>query len=170
MSTELNPYSAPKTPSDAITNLSSPSNDDKAYRIGSSFFCKPDFQAPPVCFRSGEKVKPNIRKRILGVDGKFIELYFSPSYLKSVKSKERKTVFSILGRVLLIVFVCGCFLPTAWSIMISLLLFLVTVTLVTRRIGQDSKIKMYTRLDLDEFIEVTGAHPEFLKMFSERTN
>lgn len=152
---DLNPYAAPSTPSDEISNQ--PNLAEKgiyvtgteAFRMGESLFCTPDFNPPPICLRSGTTVKSELEKTTLFTGSSSISIYLT-------QQQRSKINWDTIPMFFLIV---GCMVIHLYFI----LLIIIPVVVYACKIPKNYGIKVQHQAD--GFIEVLNAHPDFLSYF-----
>ncbi len=159
---ESNPYQAPMTPSDQITQTpevhKKPST---AYRVGEVFYCEPDFESPNVFFKTGVPVPETVATSKLWNKSTCFSLYFDRGYKKQLSNKQ-------LSRVIFVFFIA--ILSIYLAMIFSSVLFIIPVIIIFLFTLKPAKVKSIQITALaDGFFAIKGGHSGFLKSFSDRS-
>ena len=166
MVASTNPYATPVTPSnDMATKARRESgqtvfHNSTAYRKGYTFYCEPDFESPLVCFKSAKSVDASCEKMLVMEGSTGLELYFSPQYLNELKWENLVKLLAVSALALFSAIL-------AWMID-SPLAILPGVILLPLTIKYRNTKGIKVNLRPDGFLEITGAHPRFLKLFPDK--
>ncbi|MGJ8656423.1 MAG: hypothetical protein ACSHX6_08225 [Akkermansiaceae bacterium] len=159
---ENNPYATPSTPSDQMENISELPElaNLEAYRIGYAFFCKPDFQSPPICYKTGNPVNPSLEKTALFIGPTSIALYITHGGTKEIDWIKLFRSFALIL----------CAIATiATAALISSALLSIPLIFIIPFLFKAPRNHGIELLLLDSgFIRVLDAHPNFLKRFPDR--
>lgn len=165
--TDLNPYAAPSTPSDEISNKPNLAEkgiyvtDTEAFRMGGSLFCTPDFNPPPICLRSGIAVKSELEKTALFVGSSSISIYLTQQQRSKINWDTVPT--GQILTILMLLLIVGCMIIHAYFI----LLIIIPVVIYGCKFPKNHGIKV--QWQADGFIEVLNAHPDFLSYFPTKS-
>lgn len=152
---DLNPYTAPSTPSDEMSNKPNPSEegifitDTGAYRVGSSLFCTADFISPPICLQSGLDVRFALEKTTLSAGSISISIYLT----QQLKNRFNWDIIYML-------FIALAFTALRAYFMLGII---IPALVYGFKIPKNHRIK--AREQADGFIEVLNVHPDFLSYF-----
>jgi hypothetical protein len=159
---ENNPYTSPSTPSNEIlshikfTEL----DDTSAYRIGDLFYCEAGFISPPVCFITGNLEKTNIERCPLSVATADITLYLT-------QQRRNKLNWECvpLGQILSVAILAVMFIASFYKLF-YLLILIPPAIYYGFKIPKNFGIK--TQYSQTGYIEINGAHKDFLRHFEDR--
>lgn len=157
---EENPYITPTTPSDKILNQIELSEIDDAiaYREGSTFFCKPGFLSPPICFQTGNTITSSLEKTTLLTGTTSIALYLT----RGEKIDWVKIISSIAIITFFLAIIAVTFLLNK-AILITAILVLIPLFFKNSK-NYGIKLK-YLQTG---YIQIKDAHEDFLKHFQEK--
>jgi len=159
---EENPYATPSTPSDQILNHIEFAELDAttAYREGDTFFCKPDFKSPPICFQTGSPVSSSLEKTTLSAGSTTIALYLTRG--------ERIDWVKILSSIAIITFFLAIIAVTFLLEKAILITAILVLSIFLFRKAKNYGIKIeYLHTG---YIKIKDAHEDFLRHFKEKQN
>jgi len=156
---ESNPYQPPATPSDQISSDSKRSSElVNAYRVGNEFYCEPDFDAPRVCLKTGAVILEGTKKSPLWCHAERLEVYLDRQYLRSLNRKQQvKIIMAILSISSVVLAVLKC--DSLFIVPAVALFFFGLIVSKERSIS----LKKHS----NGFIQILGAHPDFLRHFPD---
>jgi len=160
---ELNPYATPNTPSDQITHQPDEElflEENDAYRMNSSLFCKPEFIPPPICLLSGVKVESELEKTTLFAGHSSISVYLTQQRRSKI-NWDTVPIGQILT-ILLLLLIVFCMATNLYFV----LLVIIPVVIYGCRTPKNHGIKVIYQPS--GYIEITNSHPNFLNAFPTR--